>query len=301
MRLISHAVNKGPSEGGKGDETRPARPEGQTKLRVGNPLACLRIVLHVDTFLVLWMHASFYTVDYSLVAAIPDIYSQIYGFNDLQVGLTYLPRGCGIIIGGYCVGKAMDHNYKVTARQIGWTIDTISGDELRDFPIERARARGSAWLLLVSTFGLIGYGWAVHYRAHVSVLLILQFAQGFWGTCFYTVYNTLLVDVFPDSPSTAAAAASIVRCAMAAAGVAVLQPLLDVTGRGWFFTILGLWSGGFGAVAVWCIKNKGMGWRKRRLEKGVVSGNDSSTVGTAQEQEQRQGQGQGQGQKEASK
>jgi len=83
----------------------------------------------------------------------------------------------------------------------------------------------------------------VHYRVHVLVLLILQFMQGFWGTCFYTAYNTLLVDVFPESPSTAAAAASITRCAMAAAGVAVLQPLLDAAGRGWFFTVLGLWSG----------------------------------------------------------
>jgi len=91
--------------------------------------------------------------------------------------------------------------------------------------------------------------------------------QGFWGTCFYTAYNTLLVDVFPESPSTAAAAASITRCAMAAAGVAVLQPLLDAAGRGWFFTVLGLWSGSFGVVAVWYIKNKGMTWRNRRMFK----------------------------------
>lgn len=236
------------------------------RFRIRNPLACLRMIFHLDTFLVLWMHASFYTVDYSLVAAIPDIYESIYHFNELQIGLAYLPRGAGIIIGGYCVGKVMDHNYKITAKKIGRTVNKVSGDGLIDFPIERARSRGSLWLLVVSTATLVGYGWAVSRHAQVSVALILQFIQGFWGTCFYTTYNTLLVDIFPESPSTAAAAASITRCAMAAAGVAVLQPLLDAAGRGWYFTLLGLWSGAFGAVAIWLIRSKGMQWRTGRMK-----------------------------------
>jgi multidrug resistance protein len=249
-------------------ESRSTRSAGRAfweRFRIRNPLACLRIIFHYDTFLVLWIHGSFYTVDYSMVAVLPDIYKNIYMFNDLKIGLSYLPRGGGIIIGGYCLGKTMDYNYKITAKQSGWTIDKVSGDDLRYFPIERARSRGSFWLLAISTATLIGYGWAVTTHAHVSILLILQFIQGFWGTCFYTIYNTLLVDVFPESPSTAAAAASITRCAMAASGVAVLQPLLTALGRGWYFTILGIWSGGFGAAAVIAIRKKGMAWRTKRL------------------------------------
>lgn len=235
------------------------------RVRIRSPLACLRIIFYMDTFLALWMHGSFYTVDYCLVAAIPDIYKTLYQFNELKIGLAYLPRGAGIIIGGYCNGKMMDYDYKATARKIGWTVDRVSGDDLNNFPIEQARSRGSFWLLAISTATLVGYGWAVIRHTHFSILLILQFIQGFWGTCFYTIYNTLLVDVFPESPSTAAAAASITRCAMAAAGVAVLQPLLDAAGRGWYFTILGVWSGGCGALAVWLIRRKGMEWRKRRI------------------------------------
>lgn len=237
------------------------------RFEMRNPLACLLIIFHYDTFLALWMHGSFYTVDYSMVAAIPDIYKSIYRFNELQIRLSYLPRGAGIILGGYCNGKMMDYNYKVTAKKIGWTVDKVAGDDLKQFPIERARSRGSFWLLLISTATLVGYGWAVTKHAHVSILLILQFIQGFWGTCFYTIYNTLLVDVFPESPSTAAAAASISRCAMAAAGVAVLQPLLSALGRGWYFTILGIWSGSFGVIVVWLLRWKGMEWRKHRLSK----------------------------------
>jgi multidrug resistance protein len=237
------------------------KPTSRGRIRVRNPLACLLIIFHYDTFLALWIHGSFYTVDYSMVAAIPDIYKSIYLFNELQIGLSYLPRGAGIIIGGYCNGKWMDYNYKVTASKIGFTVNKEAGDDLQHFPIERARSRGSYWLLLISTATLIAYGWAVRKHSHVSILLILQFVQGFWGTCFYTIYNTLLVDVFPESPSTAAAAASITR------GVAVLRPLLDALGRGWYFTILGIWSGGFEALAVWFIRRNGMEWRVRRLNK----------------------------------
>ena len=257
-----------------GEKLEPeSSPESEDKhslskrFRIRNPLACLRIIFHLDTFLALWMHSSFYTVDYSLLASVPDIYKNIYNFNELEIGLSFLPRGLGIIAGGYCNGKLMDHNYKVTARKIGWTVDKVSGDDLNHFPIERARSRGSFWLLAISTATLVGYGWAVHTHAHVFVPLILQFVQGFWSTCFYTIYNTLLVDVFQESPSTAAAAASIVRCAMAAAGVAILQPLLDAAGRGWYFTVLGIWSGSCGVVAVWLIRRKGMDWRTRRVAK----------------------------------
>ena len=259
----------------EGEEQKPQRQGGCNtsnrtvlqRFRIKNPLACLRIIFHFDAFLALWMHGSFYTVDYSLVAAVPDIFKNIYNFNELQVGLSYLPRGAGIIIGGYCNGILMDYNCRVTAKRIGWTVNEVSGDDLTHFPIERARSRGSFLLLAISTATLVGYGWAVSQQAHVSLPLILQFVQGFWGTCFYTIYNTLLVDVFPESPSTAAAAASITRCGMAAAGVAILQPLLDVAGRGWYFTALGLWSGSFGVVSVWLIRKKGMDWRVRRIAK----------------------------------
>jgi multidrug resistance protein len=248
--------------------------------RIQNPFACLRIIFHRDTFCVLWMPGSFYLVDYSFVAATPDIYKNIYHFNDLEIGLSYLPRGAGIIIGGYINGKLMDYNYRATARKIGHTVDKVSGDDLKDFPIERARSRGTPILVMISTATIIGYGWAVSSHAHLSIPIILQFIQGFWGTCFYTLFNTLLVDVFPESPSTAAAAASITRCAMAAAGVAILQPLLDVAGRGWYFTVLGIWSGGCGAVAVWAIQTHGMQWRRARMAKAARKARGEAGIGS---------------------
>ena len=261
----------------RGDSPVSWRKSTLQQCRFVNPLACLRVMFHLDTFFALGMQGSFYVVDYAVVAVMPDIFKDIYHFNELQIGLTYIPRGVGIIAGGFCIGKIMDYNYKTVARKIGWNIDDVAGDDLQHFPIERARARGSYFLLIISTAVLVGYGWAVTKYAHLAIVLILQFIQGSMGCCFYNTYNALLVDVFPESPSTAAAAASIVRCAMAAAGVAILQPLVAALNRGWYFTILGIWSGGCGALAVLVIERKGMSWRTRRIKRKSAhsSANDS--------------------------
>ncbi|EHA26173.1 hypothetical protein ASPNIDRAFT_121887, partial [Aspergillus niger ATCC 1015] len=194
----------------------------------------------MDALCCLWIHGSFYAVDYILAATVSNIFMHTYQFNTLLIGLAYLPRGIGIITGGYCNGRIMDYNYKATARRHNQPIDRVHGDDLREFPIELARSRGTYYLLLISTSTLIAYGWTARNEKHFSILLILQFIQGFW------------------------ASASITRCAMAAIGVTSLQPPMDAAGLGWYFTALGIMSAVCGAAAVWCIRRYGMRWRSQR-------------------------------------
>ena len=238
---------------------------------VRNLLACLRIIFWKDTALILGIHGWFYLVDYCIQTTIPSTFKDIYHFDELQIGLSYLPRGAGIIAGGYVNGRFMDRNYKVTAAEIGHTIDRVAGDSMKNFPIEKARLRGCWYLLGILSCDLIGYGWVLENHGHVSIPLILQFFQGILGTSLYTVSSTLLVDSFPESPSTAAAAASITRCALAASGVVALQPMLDALGRGWYFTTLGLVSSVIGSAAAWAVRAQGMKWRLQRRAKTAVS------------------------------
>ncbi|KAL4756746.1 major facilitator superfamily domain-containing protein [Aspergillus foveolatus] len=228
------------------------------------PETARNLVGNGNAFWCLWINGSFYAVDYILAATVPNIFTDIYQFNTLLTGLAYLPRGIGIIVGSYCNGRMMDHNYKVTARKHNQPINRVFGDNLQQFPIELARSRGTYYLLVISTCTLLAYGWTANYKKQFTILLILQFIQGFWGTCFYTIYNTLLIDVFPDNPSTAAASASITRCALAAIGVTTLQPFVDAAGLGWYFTALGLFSAVCGVVAVRCVRKYGMRWRQQR-------------------------------------
>ncbi|KAL8741614.1 MAG: hypothetical protein Q9190_005796 [Brigantiaea leucoxantha] len=246
----------------KGARTHIQRSE---KFKMVNPLACIKIIFWKDTALVLWQAPSPYAVWYCVQTSIPKMYKDTYGFNELEIGLAYLTGGAGVVLGGYVNGKMMDRNYRATARKIGHTIDTVSGDDLDRFPIEKARARGSWYLLAIYICVLAGYGWSVVAQAHESVPLILQFVLAGLCTCFQQTFNALLVDIFPASPSTAAASSNITRCALSAVAVAILQPLVSIMGRGWFFTLLAITSGGGGLAANWAITTHGMHWRQQRI------------------------------------
>lgn len=254
----------GETSAGKGKERKVGNKK---RFKTANPLAAIRIIFYRDTALVLWMAASPYAVWYCVQTSIPSIYKDIYNFNEFQIGLSYLTGGTGTVLGGYANGKLMDRNYRATAHKRGHTIDQVSGDDLDDFPIEIARAQGSWYLLAVYIGALAGYGWSVQSHAHESVPMILQFLLAALCTSFQQTFNALLVDIFPASPSTAAASSNIIRCTLSAVAVALVQPLVDSMGRGWFFALLAFVSGGGGLLTNWAINTRGMRWRRQRLSK----------------------------------
>lgn len=271
-RRKADSASKEKGDGTAGSEYTSGTEVGtRAKFKMPNPWDCLRILFWRDTALVLWLSSSPYAVWYCVQASIPLIYQDIYGFNQLQVGLTYLTGATGVVLGSYLNGRMMDRDYRVTAQSIGHSNDKVSGDNLDVFPIERARAEGSYYLLTVYVCSLAGYGWAVTSRVHESVPLIIQFFLGMLCTSFQQTFSALLVDVFPANPSTAAAAGNTVKCVLSAVGVAVLQPLVEAVGRGWFFTMLTVVSGGGGFVAAFMLKKKGMQWRTVRIGKTRAS------------------------------
>ena len=239
--------------------------ENKEKIGLTNPLACLRIIFYKDVALILWIAASPYAVYYCVQTSIPSIFSEIYGFSASQVGLSYLPGGVGVVLGGYLNGKMMDRNYRKTAKEANSIIDHVCGDDLKYFPIEKARARDSYYLCGVYICALIGYGWSVAFHAHEAIPLILHFVLAVLCTCFQQTFNALLVDVFPKNPSMAAASGSLTRCVLSAIAVATIAPLVDVMGRGWYFTSLSLASGGSGVITAWAIMRWGMSLRTRRI------------------------------------
>ena len=241
------------------------------KLKIGSPLKCLKIMFLKDAAPILLVHGFSYMIDFSIQTSIPSAFRDLYHFNELGIGLSYLPRGAGIILSGYANGKLMDRNYRITAEQIGHRVDREHGDDINQFPIERARTRGSLYHVGILTCSVIGYGWALNQHSHVAIALILQFVQGIFQSSIYIFSNTLLIDIHSETPSTAAATASITRCALAALGTATVQPLISALGRGWYFTLLGLFTGVASLIAIWTIRTWGMKWRAERVAKKTPS------------------------------
>ena len=120
-------------------------------LKFGSPLAALRVIFHRDTSLIIFISSSYYALWYCIQASIPTIFkASPYNFNDFNVGLAYLPGSVGVILGYYVTGKALNHNYRYIAAKSGLTVDKVKGDDLAQFPIERARSRWCTPLFLLS-------------------------------------------------------------------------------------------------------------------------------------------------------
>jgi MFS family permease len=237
---------------------------GKGRLTFPNPLASLRLIFFWDTSLILWLVAAPYALWYCVQTSIPLIFGIEYGFNDLFVGLCYISGGSGVIAGGFIAGRLMDWNYKKTAQEAGIPVSRASGDNIDQFPIEEARSKRFVTIIAVSMCVVIGYGWVVQFHVHPTVPLILQFCIGCKATVLLQIYSALLVDIFPDTPGTAAASNNIARCALSATAVAVLQPSVDAIGRAWVFTLLGLIDGVGCIIAVLVLRRWGRTWRSKR-------------------------------------
>ncbi|KAH9887454.1 major facilitator superfamily domain-containing protein [Xylariomycetidae sp. FL2044] len=229
-----------------------------------NPLSSLTIILSKDTALILWLGSCSYAEWYTINAAWPQIFKAAYGWNELTIGLAYLPSAVAIILAGFAAGPWTNARYRRTAREAGLPAD---GHRVDGFPIERARLRG-LWPVFAGThLGVAGLGWAARYGAHPAVVLVLTAATGFLKSLLFSSLNTLLVDVHADRPSTASAAGSLVRSGLSGVGLAVLQPLADALGWGWFFTALALLVGATQGAGMVVLGRWGQGWREERVRR----------------------------------
>jgi MFS family permease len=269
------------SEANDGTE-KPLQVDGKPTWRPLCAFASLRIILYPDAAAVLWMVASSYSVYYTFQVAIPVIFEEIYGYRELEIGLTFLPGLAGMTIGGIIAGKLVDRNYAKTARTYNADVDRKKGDNLKDFPIESARYRKCLPFILFEVALVVGYGWAVQSHVHPSVPLIMQFFICATSTLLSHTSSALLVDIFPDMSSTAYASGQIIRCGLSAASAAILQPLVDAVGRGWYFMIFALFVGISGLVSVVTSRSKGMQWRQKRQATTCCEGPDrTASTGTA--------------------
>ncbi|KAI0138367.1 major facilitator superfamily domain-containing protein [Xylariaceae sp. FL1272] len=241
-----------------------------------NPLSSLTIILSKDTALILWLGSSSYAEWYTINAAWPQIFRAAYDWNELVIGLAYLPSALAIIAAGFAAGPWTNARYRRTALEAGLP---ANGHHIDGFPVERARVRG-LWPIFAGThLGIAGLGWCARYQVHPAAVLVLTAATGFLKSLLFSSFNTLLIDVHPDRPSTASAAGSLVRSGLSGVGLAVLQPLADALGWGWFFTVLALFVGITQGVGMVVLIRWGQGWRKERVESEKAKKDTNRLVG----------------------
>lgn len=207
-------------------------------------------------------------------SALPNLFQEAYGFNELQVGLCYIALGAGSLLSTFTMGRVADWNFRRIARSKGLAIIGGKQQDLSNFPVERARFEVIIPGHIIGTLGLIVFGWTVKFRTHLAGPEIALFMIGFGTSTAFNLTNTLLTDIHSDKPATAGAAVNLVRCLLSAGGAAAILPMCRAMNPGWAFTFIGLvyfvWI-----LVVFLIMKKGLQWRQEALLKKEMKGREA--------------------------
>ncbi|GAM84947.1 hypothetical protein ANO11243_029500 [Dothideomycetidae sp. 11243] len=235
-------------------------------LRFPNPLNGLKLLGEKDIGLLLIVNALLFSLWYCVLSTTPYLFAKLYQFDQLQIGLCYLPLGVGAMCAPVINGKLLDWNFRRTAARIGMKIDRKRATDLKEFPLEKARMEIIMPFMFTTITCNFIYGWVMHKGAPLPAALVLQFIIGIANTAAFAGMNVLLVDLFPQSPSTVIAANNLCRCFLGAGATAVVIPLVDAIGTGGAFSL----ACGLLALTTpisWVLVQKGPGWRMERREK----------------------------------
>lgn len=238
-----------------------ARP--RRHLRFPNPLVSIRILMDKENFLLLSYNACLFAGFYDITATIPPLYAQIYGFNDLQVGLCYLSLGSGASLAALLNGQMLDRNFRRIAKQLNFPLVKKRQSDLRRFPIEKARLQIALPMAYMGCVCLVVHGWILNIEGPLAADLVVLFIGGYALTSSFNVTSTLIIDFYPTASATATAANNLLRCLLGAGATAVVEPMIQGIGRGWTFTLVALLLALLSPM-LWAVYIKGMVWREER-------------------------------------
>mgnify|MGYP005989078217 CR=1 FL=1 len=254
-------------------------PGPRHKLKLPNPLKTLVLSFEKEMGQILLIASAIYLCFILVAATLSTLFKEIYGYSDLQIGLCYLPYGVGCCITSVIQGYILDWNYRRIAKKIGFGMNQRSRDDVSKFPIESARIQPLYPSLLIGGGALIGYGWALQVETSVAVPLVLVFIVGMMVPTSFNVLNTLIIDLFPEAPATAAAANNLVRCLFGAVATAIIDYMLKGMGRGWCFTFLALLM--IASIPwLWLIEKRGPKWRAEKAKRQQDQELEPSTANT---------------------
>jgi MFS family permease len=195
-----------------------------------NILVPFQIIFGLETTYIIVFMSLYYTAWQMMVTVMSTLFQEAYGLSEIQIGLTFFANGVGSIIGTLTTGRFLDIDYaRIKSKYTG---------RPEDFPLEHARLR-TIWVWSgLQCASILIFGWTLQYHVHISVPIICTFFIGWAATSHISVVSTFMVDIFPKQAASATAAVNLMRCLMAAGGIAASLPVVNAIGAGWTFTIV---------------------------------------------------------------
>ncbi|KAF8863482.1 MFS general substrate transporter [Acephala macrosclerotiorum] len=267
--LMNHIDKKRREKAGLGPPDyaeRDALKKQRGKLRFPNPFDTLVVAFEKECFIILFFASIVYAGFYAVMSGMPSQLKEIYGYDDLKVGLMYLPIAGGSIVAAFTQGKFIDWNYARHAKRLGIVVQKRKMQDLTNFPIERARLEVAIPFLLLSCISTIIYGWIMHFKVSVAGPAIMLFTQGYGLIASTQCISIIIVDINPGRAGTATAAFNLIRCLLGARATALIVPMTDAIGLGWAYTFIGLLYVVLSPM-LWVVIRWGPRWRREKREK----------------------------------
>ena len=261
-------------------------PLPRLKRKPFNPLASVQLLADKETAILLIYNAILFAGFYDVTASLPSLFAEIYSFNDLQIGLCYLPFGVGCCCAALSNGQLLDRNFHRWARKLNVEIKKGRQTNLQHFPIEKVRLQIAFPMLYVSSAMMLIYGWVLEVNGPLAAVLVLLFIMSFAMTAAFNAISTLLIDFYPKAPATATAANNLLRCLLGAGATGVITPMINAMGRGWCFTSLTLFLV-MSSPLLWWIFFRGMEMREERRLKTERKEREKEAKDAAKEEEGR--------------
>ncbi|CAG8956905.1 hypothetical protein HYFRA_00012360 [Hymenoscyphus fraxineus] len=254
----------------------------------------LKLLKEKDVLCNLIFGGAIYAVWSMVVESTTALFKENFGLTELLLGVAFLPNeGVGTIFGSAIAGKLMTEDYREAERSYktlhGFPPDyKIPPNNIpTDFPTEHARFRHLPWISILFIVSTGAYGFslafptAISMRGWIAVPLFLQFLIAATSNAVFCLNQTLGSDLSPGKGASATAINNLVRCALGAIGVAVIDKMIDnmgpaLTFLGLSFIVISLSPM---PVIVWCF---GPGWRlsKAAARKQNESKISNSTKGS---------------------
>jgi multidrug resistance protein len=222
------------------EESKAATPR-PTKL--SNPLRSLLLLFDKHTGFILFYTGLAYAAFNFVISGLQALLVSIYGLNELQVGLSYIPIGVGAMLSAAVLSRLVDWNYRRLAVKHEFPVTYTRQLKFGGFPIEKARLQIALPMVWAASAAVLAYGWVLHRGVHLAGPLVLLVVIGFANTGTVNIMTTLALDVYPRHKTTVsgvAAATNLVKCMFGAAASAFVLPLVEAVGTGWAHTLMGL-------------------------------------------------------------
>ncbi|KAI9319551.1 major facilitator superfamily domain-containing protein [Zopfochytrium polystomum] len=206
------------SRTGNGTRPSPHQQQPGAKKPGFNPLAPLAFLAVPAIAICVAAVAAIFGTFYPVTVEVPAAFSALYGFSSLAVGLAYLGLGLGFVAGSLAGGRAADRLLAAEMKRLGTA-------NAKDVPTE-IRVRSAAIGIVVFPVGVLLFGISLEFAWHPAAVIACMFVLAFGMTWTFSCTTTYLVDSYPGTAAGIVALNSLFRNPAAAAGSAVIAPLI---------------------------------------------------------------------------